>query len=219
MTDYEGQPFCTAHIEAVGANYKWPHKNISWAVTADLPGMARDSFRRAVAEAFRRWAAVCGVVPHEANEGEVCNIVIGVQTERPGNVLADCELPVNLPATGRVRMRVDTVETWCISDNPPRDRIDLVRVLCHELGHGLGFSHGPSGCLMAPTYSMAIRAPQAWDIVEARSRYGDPRPVSPPQPQPEPSPPTEGDIELCKILSRGGRMFARSVRNGTEIEL
>lgn len=214
--DYDGIVFCAPKPESVGAVYKWPHRNISWGIVADIPSLPRDSFRRAVAEAFRSWAAVCGVEPFEAEPGKLANVIIGIQSEQPGSVLADCELPVGKSANGTVRMRIDTQEIWCLSDNPPRDKIDLIRVIRHELGHGLGLSHGPAGCLMAPTYSLRIREPQGWDIMEMRARYGEPRP-EPPEPS-EPSDPA-GDLELLRILNRGGRIFARSTRNGTEIEL
>ena len=216
--NYDGMQFCAAVPESVGAQYKWPHRDITWGVSADLPAIPRESFRNAVREAFRRWESVCGIVAVELMGGALPNVLIGIQNERPGNVLADCEVPVGKSATGTVRMRVDTVETWCISDNPPADRIDLVRVLTHELGHALGSSHGPTGCLMAPTYSLRIREPQSWDIVEMRARYGYPRPNVPPTARPIPDD-QAGDIELLKIISRGGRIFARSVRNGGELEL
>lgn len=221
--DYDGAVFCHRDTpESVGANYRWPHRDISWAVVADLPSLPRDSFRRAVEEAFRRWAVVCGVRPFELTSGGNPNVLIGIQQEQPGNVLADCELPIGKSAGGTVRMRVDTQEVWCVSDNPPRDRIDLVRVLCHELGHGLGLSHGPAGCLMAPTYSLRVREPQSWDVVEMRARYGEPLPAPLPGPIPPDEPVTPdqpGDIELLRILSRGGKIFARSSKTGAELEL
>lgn len=224
VTNYDGRSFCGRVGEPgeFGASMaKWNHDAITWSIIADLPQISRESFRGAMTKAFARWSAVCGISPVEV-AGPSANIVVGIQTQAPGGVLADCQLPFpGITRNHSLRMRVDTAERWAISDNAPPDRIDLVRVLAHEIGHGLGLNHGPTGALMAPTYSVRIIEPTAWDINEVRARYGNPKPPVPPAPSPLPTPnPTpEGDAILCEILRRGGRFFVRSTRTGGELEL
>lgn len=218
--DYDGYSYCghqtrEAPIGLATSLPRWPHKAITWRVDAHVPSIARDAYRASVAEAFARWSRVCGIQPREVDAGRPANIVLGLQRERPGNVLADCQLPFpGISATASLQMRVDTEEVWCISDNPPRDRIDLTRVICHELGHGLGCSHLGSAALMAPTYSLRIKTPQAEDIAQMVARYGQPVPVEAPEP-PKSTP--EGEAELLRILNRGGKIVVRFA-DGREVQ-
>lgn len=179
---YEGATLCGHETQAVGEANRWPHRRITWVVDADLPGIARDSFRGAVRTAFDRWAKVCGITPVEAT-GSNANIIVRTQQQGPGGVLADCQLPFpGITERDSLLMRVDIADAWAIADNPPPQKIGLVHVLTHELGHGLGLSHGPTGCLMAPVYSAAVGSPQDWDIVQARLRYDHPAAGSPATP-------------------------------------
>jgi hypothetical protein len=209
--NYDGAVLCGHHAQALGANYRWPHRRITWGVRADLPALPRDSFRRVVATAFSRIANVCGLTFAESDEQRP-NLVIVTQTEAPGGVLADCELPFpGIQPTQSLRCRVDTADAWTISDNPPNDRVDLTRVLCHEFCHGVGVSHGPAGALMAPTYSVRVREPQGWDIAELTGRYG-PRVSDPPPP------PADDPVGRAKLLElfRDGQKFVIKFPDGTE---
>lgn len=217
--NYDGIAFCGHESReaplGVGASLpRWPSPRITWRVVQPLPQIAQDAYRRCIAEAFARWSRVCGIVATETPNGPA-NIEIGLQTERPGNVLADCQLPYpGIHPQASLKMRVDTAETWCISDNPPQNRIDLTRVICHELGHGLGLSHLGPGALMAPTYSLLIATPQREDIAAVVARYGMPGPA--PQPD-QPPPDPEGERELLRILNRGGRVVVRFA-DGREVQ-
>jgi hypothetical protein len=207
MTDYDGQVLCGVddRLGAFGQMCKWPAPDITWSIVGNLPGIEPDSFRRVCGLAWDAWAKVCGIRPRFV-EGP-SNLSIGLQTIGPGNVLADCELPCGATMQSRLRMRIDTAEAWVISDNPPNNRVDLLRVLIHELGHGIGIPHIGTGNLMAPIYSARIGRPQSGDISEGVSRYGLANP-NPPQP---PLPPGEYR-EILAVLEKGGAVFVR--KNG-----
>lgn len=204
--DYDGKPLCGVRTtEQVGEVCKWPSVSVTWAIAATLPGFAMDAFRLAIDEAWSYWTAVCGIRPMML-VGASANITIGLQTAGPGGVLADCELPCGASIGSKVRMRIDTSEAWVIAENPPGNKVDLVRVVAHELGHALGIPHIGAGNLMAPTYSSSIRRPRAGDAAEAVARYGLPVPISP-----TPSPPSaDGLQEIAAILARGGELFIRA---------
>jgi len=213
--NYDGVALCgvTAAANFGGQRIRWPSQDVAWGIAAGLPGFAFDSFQRASAEGFARWARVCGIRPGFVEDASRANIVIGIQTIGPGGVLADCELPVQQSMQQRCRMRIDTAEAWCVSDNPPTNKIDLVRVICHELGHGLGLDHIGGGNLMAPTYSVQIKDPQRDDVAEMIVRYGFPA-AKVPTPPPTPA---GGDLadalaELAAWWGQGLQIVTRVAR-------
>ena len=186
--DYDGQILCGADTTqaASGELCKWPALDVLWTTIADLPGFGQDSFRQAAETAWGFWSSVCGIRPKYTTDPAQANILIGLQTIGPGGVLADSELPCGFTTMSqKCRQRYDTAEAWVVAENPPPNRVDLVRVMCHELGHAIGIPHIGTGNLMAPVYSGAIRRPTSGDIAEAVARYGLPSPVGP-GPIPEP---------------------------------
>lgn len=206
MTNYDGQRLCGFDdaLAATGQMYKWPSPDVSWCIVADLPGFARESFKAACDAAWFMWTKVCGIRPRFV-DGSSANIIIGIQTLGPGGVLADCGIPTWNSMQESLRMRVDTAEAWTRSKNPPRDKVDLDRVVAHELAHGCGMFHIARGNLLADIYSSSIFEPQSADILEMRLRYGPPSITPPPPPPP---PPGEYE-ELFAVLKKGGSIFVR----------
>jgi hypothetical protein len=212
VVDYDGMVLCGFKEPANFSDrmYRWPSPDITWGIAAKLPQFAADSFYDACTECFDRWPRVCGVRPRFITDIGRANILVGIQTIGPGGVLADCELPTMGSMDQQCRLRADTAEAWCISDNPPPDKVDFLRTGCHEVGHGLGIGHIAAGNLMAATYSRTIRAPQRDDTYEAVNRYGlpiPPSPDAPPSPTPEYS--DAAFAELAKWLEQGARIVAK----------
>ena len=221
--NYDGFRFCnhqgTSAPIGAGGLPKWPHKQISWRVVQPLPQFTLDAYRDAIREAFERWAGVCAIDPVEAKQGESVNIAFKLIREMPGGKLAECYLPYHgIRPTDSLDCNVDMAEgkSWVISDNPPSNRLDLVRVLTHELGHGLGVSHlgEQSGTLMAPFYSSRIGWPQAGDIAEVVARYGQ---ADSNRGKPAPIPTTpEGVGSLLALLQEGGKLVV-TVGSGVKV--
>lgn len=177
--------------DALGAETvcRWPNPRVTWCLTELLPGISYEDMRDAYALAWSRWAEACGLVPVYSTQARTANVLVGVgRIDGPMGVLAWSELPCGGPT--QLTQRYDDGEPWVISDSPPANRIDLLRVACHEIGHVIGLPHIESGNLLQPTYSRAIRAPQSGDIREAVRRYG-PAPTLEPKPKPTPAPAPE----------------------------
>lgn len=175
----------------------------TWQLAGDLANFGRDSLRAAIQLAFDTWSGVANCSAKEASPGETPDLILStVRLDGPQGVLADCELPG--PTIQHLRM--DTSEKWIIQLGPgvPQGKIDIERVLTHELGHFWGIGHISNGNLMAPTYSTSIDKPQSGDVQEITSRYGPP--------QTTPVPPTPGDVDLpdqMVIIGKSGRETAR----------
>lgn len=178
---------------------RWPDGNITVCVTHDLPPLTRQQFIAAVMEACGYWAAVAGLkFTHVNNQAQARIVITTGSIDQPGGTLAWSELPCPVR---RLTQKYDTNERWVISANPQGNSIDVVRVVCHELGHALGMDHIQSGNLLAPIYSPTLRKPQAGDVREMQSRYGPPLTVPGPTPTPNPQP-TPGGGSMGDIFSK-----------------
>ena len=131
---------------------KWPDGDIPWTITSVIPGFTFESMKAAAAEAFARLAAVCGIMPRYTETAREARILLGTANmDGPSGVLADSQLPC-----GGVRQcvqRYDVGERWTVDDGRASGRIDLTRVMAHEIMHALGVGHLPAGSpnLIAPT--------------------------------------------------------------------
>lgn len=149
---------------------KWPHREISYFVNAKLPGLTPDQVKRAYAQAFGQWAAVCNIEPTPVDRHNEANIY--AQSGRgkkhglddKGGTLAWSELPCDVTANIQLDQMFDEAEDWTFSM--------AVAVICHEIGHALGLPHLAKGNLMAPYYDPNVTTPQAGDIREIVDLYG-----------------------------------------------
>lgn len=161
---------------------KWDRPDVRWTITGVVPGFSYEQLKAAYELAWSWWAEVCVLRPEYVGPTQQADVLMGAGViDRPGQVLAWSEMPCG--TTGPLRQMYDTSESW-INSAEPGNKIDLVRVACHEIGHALGVPHIESGNLMAPTYSTRIRKPQPGDVREAVARYGQPTPSSPVPPSP-----------------------------------
>lgn len=173
----------------------WGKHDLKYAVLGVLPGIPLETMKSAAQKAFDRWAAVCDIrASHIISPAEAADILMGVgRIDGPNGVLAWSELPKER-GLSPLNQRYGSNEQWVVADTVPTTKIDLIRVMAHELGHALGIGHLQAGNLLAPTYSTSINRPQSGDIAEVIRRYGPPRVV------PSPAPPgTSGDNEWLTL--------------------
>jgi hypothetical protein len=209
MTDYDGQTICALTVDDLNSQqYRWPMLDVTWTIIADLRTLSREGFKSAATQACQMWMDVCGIRLHYVDNPRAANITMGIQSQGPGGVLADSEIPgPGTTSQTQLKQRYDTMDEYVVAENPPPNKIDLVRVIAHEVGHILGEGHLSSGNLLAPTYSTRIRGPQTGDIASMVARYGRRTTELPP-----PSPPPGEYREILAVLEKGGAVFVR--KNG-----
>lgn len=182
---------------------RWGKRLLRWHLQRPLPGMNAELQGSVLADAFSGWEAICGVRFEHTSAERQAEIVIGcgrgkrADFDGAGGTLAWAYLPSSSAFDGQLMLMFDQDEDW--------REIQLLNVAAHEIGHNLGISHGPTGCLMAAVYSPAIARPQAWDISEATRRYGRPEAT---KPNPPPQPPAPSSSVPNKVaVEIDGRIF------------
>ena len=209
MPDYDGVQLCAVADNLGNMSCQWPFLDVNIFAEGQL---GQIDLVKAVELAVKGWNDICGLrLKHTTDKTKAHIVITRASLDGSGSVLADSQLPCGFTASqwNQLRQRYDTGEAWVISDNPPGNKIDAVRVIMHELGHAIGIGHINSGNLMAPTYSTQIRLPQNGDIMEARARYGKPVPV----PTPPGVPPVVGDLS-GEILVNGQKYTITGKRVG-----
>lgn len=165
---------------------KWGKKDLLWHLAQPLPSLGAEKQGNILAAAFGSWQKVCDLRFQHTDDPRSADIVVGYgrgkrsDFDGRGGTLAWAGLPSSELFDGQLPLMFDGDEAW-------ESSIRTVNVAAHEIGHNLGLSHGPKGCLMAAIYSEAIATPQTWDIDEAVGRYGTvaaPIPNAPPQKMP-----------------------------------
>jgi hypothetical protein len=160
-----------------GTVCKWPHKNITYYTSINLPGLTESQVDQAFDTAFAQWAAVCNIEPMRVEAATKANIYsrsgVGKKhhLDDRGGTLAWSELPCGVESNMQLDQMYDEAEAWSYNM--------AIAVMCHEIGHALGLPHLANGNLMAPYYDPNVTAPQKGDIKEIVALYGKRRKKTP----------------------------------------
>ncbi|QEL18522.1 matrixin family metalloprotease [Limnoglobus roseus] len=156
---------------------------LAHCATGLLPGVTQEQWLAALDIACQQWADVCGLTFVRTDTAAKADILHGVgPIDGSGKTLAWSELPNG--ADTRLKQLYDSGEQWAVGPGVPANKIDIVAVACHEIGHALGLGHDNAGgaALMDPFYSPKVTKPQARDIARIQALYGPPKavPTTPP---------------------------------------
>lgn len=173
---------------------KWQNNQVSYGWLEAPTSLAVSAARQALAQAFKVWSDVSGLVFSEVTGDQIADIVIrftpashgdSFDFDGPNGVLAHAFFP---PPNGGMLAgdaHFDNTENWTVSGGG----IDLVTVAAHEIGHALGLAHSTvQNSLMYPYYGGPHQFLNPDDVAGIQSLYG-PRVVAPAPPVAPPPPP------------------------------
>lgn len=182
MDDETPLYFCGTNDPLIASVVRgWGKREILWGVQGGLPGVGGQDFVAAAHDAFASWEALIPRRLRPAQVGEPVDILLTTgRIDGPQGVLAWSELPDG--SDRPLVQKYDTSEKYVNAAQPPRGKIDLLAVCCHEIGHALGLAHADAGSadLMAPAYQPGRRTPQPGDALRIQRLYGAAAP--PPEP-------------------------------------
>ena len=178
---------------------KWPFKELLVRPEDNISPFSITETNDILIAALQSWSDVADLNFILTTGREHIKITTG-RIDGPSGTLAWSELPNQ---SNKVLQKYDSSEQWVLSSNPPSNKIDLLAVMVHELGHALGLVHAPSTSastnIMAPFYNPSIREPLSGDIERIQALYGPPIETTDPNPQDPDEPMAEGKMLLKNI--------------------